>query len=179
VPDLNFGQEARHIDALSHEEAYLYGLIQMMSVSTGSKTLEQACEMILAGNQSPGMLHTHFMSCGRYSDEAVELAKTVKRDDGPTKDKKTGKVLPPKNEEPMLPYVLGVIFAAPENKEYSKQESLQAPWMAIRQGLANQEEEYNAYISSYTNKQLRARRAMLMENDARANGDEYTNSCDE
>jgi hypothetical protein len=55
IINMGKGNNARDKSALTHEEAYLYGILQMFEES-------EACELMLMADQEPGTLRTHFLT---------------------------------------------------------------------------------------------------------------------
>lgn len=119
--NLGYGSDGRDPSALTHEEAYLYSVLQMFGE-------EQACELLLLQDQEPGMLASHFLSSGAHSDTLINILKWVDDQDKPqllrTKhiesaatpfavSRKEAVVLPPENESPMLPFVIAALTNRP------------------------------------------------------------------
>lgn len=119
--NLGYGSDGRDPSALTHEESYLYSVLQMFGE-------EQACELLLLQDQEPGMLASHFLSSGAHSDTLINILKWVDDQDKPqllrTKhiesaatpfavSRKESVILPPENESPMLPFVIAALTNRP------------------------------------------------------------------
>ena len=89
VLNMGYGCDARDRSALTHEEDYLYGVLQMFGEG-------EACELILLEKQEPGILKSHFTSNGDYVDAVHSILNFVSQDDNA-----------------MLPYVISILSQRP------------------------------------------------------------------
>jgi len=103
--NMGYGCNGRDESALSHEEAYLYGVLRMFG-------LEEACEIMLLEQQEPGLLAAHLMKNGNYSENLVSILKWVSTQDKPSRNAQ-GRAQPPVNDEPMLAYVISALTDRP------------------------------------------------------------------
>lgn len=93
------GSNGRDEHSLTHEEEYLYGVLQMFQ-------LNEACELVLLEAQEPGLLATHFMGRGGLpKPEVATILNFVAMDDA---NPHNGR------EEKYLPYVKDILSNVPE-----------------------------------------------------------------
>lgn len=106
------GSAIRDEASLSHQEAYLYGIFRLFEQ-------EEACELMLLQDQADEALHNHFMHKGQYTDELIDILKKVADDDCSRKTP-DGRILPPANEERMLPWVTRILCGKENAQEVER-----------------------------------------------------------
>lgn len=66
IINMGDGNNARDRSALTHEESYLYGILQMFEET-------RACELMLMEDQEPGTLRMHFLTSGLCASKVKQV----------------------------------------------------------------------------------------------------------